>query len=124
MDKAKLIFAKTLGGLNPSYYFRNFVFGLVMGGLTLLLLTHGDPSKPIRLELYASIAINTILYPYSRFVYESVIGFIIGDNIIIGNSIFILMVKSITMYTCWAASIFVAPAGLAYLYFYHSRSNS
>ncbi len=67
--------------------------------------------------------VSTILYPYSRFVYESIVGFIMGQNVFFVNAIFMLTVKFMTMTICWAFSIFIAPAGLAYLYFHHSKAN-
>ncbi|HAF1569454.1 TPA: hypothetical protein G8L61_000730 [Salmonella enterica] len=32
-------------------------------------------------------------------------------------------VRQITMCLCWIFSIFIAPVGLAYLYYYHSRGD-
>ncbi len=67
------------------------------------------------------IIINTLLYPYSRFVYESIVGFIMGENIFFVNAIFMIFLKFITMTICWVFALFVAPIGLAYLYYYHSK---
>ena len=66
--------------------------------------------------------ISTLLYPYSRFVYESIVGFVMGENVFFVNAIFMLMAKFFTMAMCWAAAIFIAPIGLAYLYYHHSKS--
>lgn len=69
-------------------------------------------------------AINTLLYPYARFVYESVVGFIMGGNVFFVNAFFMLFVKLMTMALCWAGAIFIAPIGLAYLYYHHSKERS
>lgn len=61
--------------------------------------------------------LNTLLYPYSRFVYEKILGFIIGDNVFYGNAIIVLLFKLFTMWLCWFFAFVVAPAGLIYLYF-------
>ncbi|EAA7274365.1 hypothetical protein B6G11_01825 [Salmonella enterica] len=37
--------------------------------------------------------------------------------------IVMLMAKVITMCLCWIFSIFIAPVGLAYLYYYHSKGD-
>ena len=68
--------------------------------------------------------INTVLYPYSRFVYESVVGFIMGNNIFITNAVMLLAAKLFTMALCWGAAIFIAPVGLAYLYYQHSKKEA
>ena len=65
--------------------------------------------------------ILSLLYPYSRFVYESIIGYIMGDNNFLVDLKLMFIVKMITMSFCYIFSIFIAPLGLAYLYFYHSK---
>jgi hypothetical protein len=67
------------------------------------------------------LVVNTLLYPYSRFVYESIMNFIMGQNVFFVNALLMLGVKLMTMLLCWAFAIFVAPIGLAYLYYHHSR---
>ncbi|APW06193.1 hypothetical protein SEES3845_012215 [Salmonella enterica subsp. enterica serovar Senftenberg str. ATCC 43845] len=49
--------------------------------------------------------------------------FIMGENAFFINAIVMLMAKVITMCLCWIFSIFIAPVGLAYLYYYHSRGD-
>jgi hypothetical protein len=72
---------------------------------------------------YSIFVLNTLLYPYSRFVYESIMRFILGDNILVSGLGLMMIVKYLTMGICWAAAILIAPFGLAYLYFYHSKSS-
>jgi hypothetical protein len=37
------------------------------------------------------------------------------------NAFLMLFVKLITMALCWAGAMFIAPVGLAYLYYHHSK---
>ena len=67
------------------------------------------------------LIVNTLLYPYSRFVYEGIVRFIMGDNVFYVNAFLMLFVKYITMGLCFSFAIVIAPIGLAYLYFYHSK---
>lgn len=75
---------------------------------------------PIGMVLFT--VASTILYPYSRFVYESIIGFVMGQNVFYVNAIFMFVTKFLTMAMCWVFAIVVAPIGLAYLYFHHSKA--
>lgn len=120
------VIAKTFGGLSPQYYFRNFVFGLIFPAIFWFAASHSNKSMPVfaAVVTIAVLAVNTLLYPYSRFVYESIVGFILGRNVFIVNAILMLVVKWMTMAFCWCFAIFVAPIGLAYLYFAHSRSSA
>lgn len=111
---------KTLGGLSAAYYFRHFVFGAVISGLYFYLARQAPTG--IATGLIVFLLINMLLYPYARFVYEQVIGFIMGDNVFFINAVVMLVAKFITMVLCWGFSIFIAPIGLAYLYFYHTKA--
>lgn len=68
-----------------------------------------------------TVVANTLLYPYSRFVYEGVMGFILGENVFLVDGLLMLATKVATMLFCWAAAVLVAPIGLAYLYYHHSK---
>jgi len=114
------VIQKTLGGLSMQYYIRQFLFGLAVAALFFFMSTQGGRSMPIGMLLFT--VVSTLLYPYSRFVYESIVGFVIGENVFFVNAIFMLITKFITMVICWGFAIFVAPIGLAYLYYYHSKA--
>jgi hypothetical protein len=114
------IIQKTLGGLSAQYYFRQFFFGLLVAAL--IFFTSTLNGRPIQIGMLFMIVINTLLYPYSRFIYESIVDFIVGKNVFFVNAIFMLITKFITMLMCWMFAIFVAPIGLAYLYYHHSRA--
>ena len=113
------VIQKTLGGLSKQYYFRQFIFGLVIAALIFFMSTQGGRSMPIGMLLFTIV--STLLYPYSRFVYESIVGFVMGENIFFVNAIFMLATKFFTMAMCWVFAIFVAPIGFAYLYYHHSK---
>lgn len=114
------VLAKTFGGLSPQYYIRQFLFGLAFPAFIIFMVSRG--SSPIQFGMIALLVVNTLLYPYSRFVYESVIGYIMGQNTFFLNAFVMLFAKAITMLLCWAFAIFIAPIGLVYLYFHHSRA--
>jgi hypothetical protein len=118
------IIARTLGGLSREYYFRQFVFGLIFPAITVFAFTHGAHPQPMHSSLIFVLIVNTLLYPYSRFVYEGVVGFVVGENLFIVPAFIMLIVKLLTMVMCWALAIFIAPIGLLYLYSHHSRSAS
>jgi len=113
--------AKALGGLSTQYYFRQFFFGLLFP-IFIYLMGSGRP-QGLSITTYFLFAVNTLLYPYSRFVYERIISFIMGNNIYFVNAIFMLSVKFITMALCWSCAIFMAPIGLLYLYYHHSKGS-
>lgn len=118
------VIAKTFGGLSKAYYFRQLFFGLLFPLLLVAMWNAGSRQLAVPLLAYVLLAINTFLYPYSRFVYESAVGFIMGDNVFFVNGLLMLIVKFMTMAICWSAAIFIAPMGLLYLYVHHSRTGA
>ena len=92
---------KTFGGLSSPYYLRQLFFGAIFTALLIVLM-----------------------YKYSRFVYESVADFIFGDNVFFVNALFLLVAKFITMLLCYGFAFVIAPLGLLYLYFYHTKNKT
>ncbi|WP_118859356.1 hypothetical protein [Haemophilus haemolyticus] len=116
--------SKTLGGLSKAYYTRQFLFGLIFFIFIVAISYNGyNHTGKISILVTNTILglICLLLYPYSRFVYESIIEYILGDNVFFINAPLMLVTKLITMAICFIFSIFIAPIGLIYLYFYHSK---
>ena len=88
---------KTFGGLSASYYLRHLFFGAIFTALFIALMYNGGDK---RIFSYLIFTANTFLYPYSRFVYESIVDFIFGDNVFFVNALFLLVAKFITMLLC------------------------
>lgn len=111
-------FRKTLGGLNTSYYIRQLVFGGVISALMIWFIksNHG-----INIPTTIVFVVNGFLYPYSRFAYESIVSFIIGDNVFYVKTVLALSVKFFTMLICWVFAFCIAPVGLICLYFLNSK---
>lgn len=115
-------FQKTLGGLETSYYIRHLIFGGVISAFMIFIMMHQPDGIGFNNILF--LVVNTLLYPYARFVYESIVGFIMGGNTFFVNAIVLLVVKFFTMAVCWVCALFIAPVGLIYLYFHHSKSEN
>ena len=116
--------SKTLGGLSKAYYTRQFLFGLIFFIFIVAISYNGyNHTGKISILVTNTILglICLLLYPYSRFVYESIIEYILGDNVFFINAPLMLVTKLITIAICFIFSIFIAPIGLIYLYFYHSK---
>lgn len=117
---------KTFGGLSPSYYIRNFIFALLPAAFVVFLEFSISDSEhqPLRYGMIAMAVISTLLYPYSRFVYESAVDFVVGRNLFAVNAVIFLLLKLVTILMCWFLAVFIAPIGLIYLYFRHRKSAS
>lgn len=115
---------KTFGGLSRAYYCRQLFFGLLFPIMVLTMASASHRPTSLSFSMLTLLTVNTLLYPYARFVYEGIVGFLLGDNVLFVNAFLMLLVKFITMSICWAGAIFIAPVGLLYLYFHHSRASA
>ncbi|MDP8161638.1 hypothetical protein QJU89_01330 [Pasteurella skyensis] len=112
--------SKTFGGLSRAYYIRQFLFGLIFCVIFGGAAFSSGKTDQILATVIGCLVLN-VLYPYSRFVYESVINYIVGENAFFTEIKLFLIIKLITMAVCWIFSFAIAPIGLIYLYFYHSK---
>ncbi|MBO7369499.1 MAG: hypothetical protein J6U11_00420 [Campylobacter sp.] len=74
--------------------------------------------------MYVFIAISALLYPYARFVYESIVNFIMDDNVFFINAFILLAWKFMVMMMLFLFAIFIAPIGLLYLWYYHNKNKT
>ncbi|ENU4404366.1 hypothetical protein ACE4BB_000701 [Salmonella enterica] len=115
------LFRKTLGGFKNKLLYSPFHFCAIISTFFIYISMQNPSGMKVANVIF--FVINALLYPYARFVYEQVISFIMGENVFFINAIVMLMAKVITMCLCWIFSIFIAPVGLAYLYYYHSKGD-
>ncbi|MDE1311644.1 hypothetical protein [Vibrio aestuarianus] len=73
----------TFGGLKTSYLIRQYIFGVLIAAFYFNAATSNG--QVLSLGTMAMFAINTLLYPYSRFVYESIVEFVLGENTFYGK---------------------------------------
>ncbi|KQU86728.1 hypothetical protein ASC78_03935 [Variovorax sp. Root318D1] len=114
------LLVKTFGGLSRAYYLRQLVFSLCFAAFFFFVASRSPHAMTISMVIF--LVVNTLLYPYARFVYEGVVGFVLGENTFYVNAILMLFVKALTMLLCWTFALFIAPVGLIYLYVHHSRA--
>lgn len=108
-------------GLTTAYYFRQLFFGGLLGVFFIYL---SFQSESIQYERVLFYVLCTLLYPYSRFAYETILDFLLGNNVFIHNIVVFLIWKIITIVLCWALSIFIAPIGLLFIYFYQKKEEN
>ncbi len=113
--------SKMFGGLERSYYIREFLFGLIFAIPLILLVNLYEDSLEIRAVMTIISIIFNFLYPYSSFVFQSVVNYIMGDTVFFSDSLTFFMKKFANIGLCWGLSWILAPIGLIYLYFYHTK---
>lgn len=118
----KTILGKTFGGLDKSYYFRQLFFGALLPAVIIFMATQSPTVKPMPVSAMFFFGLNTLLYPYAKFVWDSVKNFLMGNTVVTIALPWFLLIKLFTIVICWGLAIFIAPIGLAWLWWYHSRN--
>jgi len=113
---------KTLGGLTLGAYIRHIILISPIIAFEIFILFGSGMGYSIgSFFMVIYMLLSTLLYPYARFAYESVVGYIMGDTIIIESFLAMLLTKIFTMLLCWLFAIFIAPIGLLCLYYYNTK---
>lgn len=117
-------------GLKPSYYWRHFVLGAIVPVIIIGLRIYVGFSNPEIstgtavigiLSYIAGALFLLILYPFSRFAYESIVEFVMGNNVIISNALLFLTYKYISYAILLCFSFVIAPIGMIILFFYNKH---
>lgn len=116
-----MLIAKTLGGLPPGVYIRHFLFSLMFPAFFLWVNHKGGHPPP-----HEDIAffILSVLYPYARHAYETVLSYIVGNTMLMIPMWIFLPCKIFTMGICWGAAVMIAPVGLIILYLQNSKHDN
>lgn len=104
-----------LGGLDKSYLIKQYAIGLIV-----CIVYGAIASKYGRgLGLYTllTFTINTLLYPYSRYLFESLIKLFFGDTRFDKNSGALKILTLLSIIFCWSTALLLAPLSLLYIHF-------
>ncbi|OQK43462.1 hypothetical protein CRN46_22085 [Vibrio vulnificus] len=102
-------------GLDKSYLVKQYFIGILVCVIYAFIVRKYGQG----LGLYSLVAfsVNTLLYPYSRFLFESLVKFIFGNTRFDKGSGMLVMLKLLSIVFCWSSALFVAPFGLLYIHF-------
>lgn len=115
--KLKRIVNYTIFGLSPSYYFRNFLFGLIPVYMNIFFMFSYNAKFDSTTLLFILLA---ACFPYTRLVYDEITNFLIRDTWFINGFLYLFfcLIRNMVLL---AITPFVTPFSLVYLYFYHAR---
>jgi len=108
---------RIVGGVQPSYLVRAYLIGIVFFALTAGLTFKAGTRNGIPLGFVAFAALNTLLFPFAKLVWDELRNLVFGNNVIFVNALLLFAFKWIVNGLLWALAIFVAPVGILYLWF-------
>jgi hypothetical protein len=118
-----LIDVKTVLGLPLRFVATHWFFGVIIAVLSVNLVTEGPEDIDASLILLA--AMNTLVYPYARFLYSWVAKVLLGDRKMVFHGRWILL-RFVYVFAVavmlWSLSVLLAPIGM--LVRYTTKGNS
>lgn len=96
------------GQLNNTYLIRHYIYGAIMFSLLMM----ASPALPIIIFMVTSL----LLYPFAMFVYDSIVGTLMGNNTLITSAFVAVIWGVIKTGIIFTFSIFISPIGIGYLY--------
>lgn len=114
----KNFFKNSFGGLEPSYLIRQYLFGLAFFSFMVSISLKSMPPTFI-----VFLVANLLLYPFAMFVYDSIMGMILGNSGIITNIIISIIWVFFKVAIIFSFTIIIAPFGMLYLHFRALKNN-
>lgn len=114
---------RVFGSLRREYLFRAYFIGFLFYSLFLFMdYQAGWPEGFFWKRAFPGL-ICLFLFPFSKLVYDEMKRFILGDNVFFLNALFMLIAKFVINFALFLCAWFIAPIGVAYLW-YRSRPES
>lgn len=63
------------------------------------------------------MAIITLMFPFSKMLWDNTKSFILGNTILITSALFLFPAKFIVNALLWSMSLFLGPVGIAYAWY-------
>lgn len=112
--------ARVFGSVRREYLLRAYVIGLMFYGFFIFMDYQAGWPDGFFWKRALPGFICLVLFPFSKLVYDELKRFLLGDNVFFLNAIFMLFAKLVINSVLFICAWFIAPIGMAYLW-YRSR---
>ncbi|NPD17480.1 hypothetical protein HOY34_20040 [Xinfangfangia sp. D13-10-4-6] len=113
MNSLKRIFA----GVDTRYILRAYLIGAIL----LAIVVGGFLSRTDNVGRAAAVlgyfTLCTLLFPFAKLVWDQLKSLVLGETVLFLPIVFLYPAKMIVNVLLWGAAVFVAPFGIAYIWF-------
>lgn len=118
MNLFKQFYYFSLKGLSRSYYWESFIKGAIVPVILVAIYIYaGKSSLSQILQFSLGWLVLLIFYPFSKFVYDTLMNFLMGNTIFITNVVLLFLWRYFVYAILLCFSIFIAPIGWIILFF-------
>lgn len=105
---------RIFGGVDRAYLIRAYVIGIVLFAAYAWFVSQGTTPAPTGIYVY--FAISTLLFPFSKLVWDEIMSLMLGRNMFVMNAVFMIVIKLFINVLLWGCAVFVAPLGILWLW--------
>lgn len=109
--------SRIFGAVQPRFLARAYLIGGMFFALMVFMQVQADIDIVKSIPMLAVFAISTLLFPFAKFIWNEIRDFVMGDTVIFANVIILFFLKFIINAMIWCFAIFIAPIGMAYLWY-------
>jgi len=106
---------RIFGSVDRAYLIRAYIISFAIFAFYAAIFSRG--THTIYPSAWAFLIVNTILFPFSKLVWDEIMSLLLGRNMFILPAIFLMFAKLIINVALWAGAIFVAPLGILWLWY-------
>lgn len=121
----KLLIDRTVEAMTPRSFLPQLALGsLISASYLLLLLLYWPGVKNPQLggAILMLVWLNTLLYPFARFVYSTIFYLLLGSGPYVVSSFWIFVAQVLITLGCWIFACVITPLGFLVLYFYDRKN--
>lgn len=109
---------RLFGAIDRTFLARSYVISFAILGLCITMTFQADGGlSPSSLPFYGFMVLNAALFPFAKLVWNELRDFLMGANFVIANAFLVFGLKMLINMMLWVFAVFVAPLGVAYLWF-------
>ncbi|HEY9234781.1 MULTISPECIES: hypothetical protein [Phenylobacterium] len=109
---------RIFGAIDRRFLARSYVISFAIAGLLMWVRSRSETGDVAdATAFYVFVTLNAALFPFAKLVWNELRDFLMGDNFILANAILVFGAKFIVNVMLWGCALFIAPVGVAYLWF-------
>ena len=115
------MFARLFGGIDRTFLVRSYLIAAAFSAVYLYMYYGSETDSSVggirvNAPLISFLIVNSLLFPFSKLLYNELRGFVFGDSLFIMPVIVLYPAKLIINTALFAFSMFLAPIGLLYVW--------
>lgn len=108
---------RLFGGLDVQYMIRAYILGAIFFAIVTTMTINRNAGAGEVAVVLGYFGLCTLLFPFAKLVWDRLKAIILGETFLILPIVFLYPAKIMVNAFLWGFALFVAPFGMAYIWF-------